>query len=430
MLPTTPKEHSVWLEGTQFPTCSQELPQGSVDVAVIGAGITGLAAARELARRGASVVVLERQSVGWGASSRNGGMVLTGLKLGAAELVEKYGLGRARRLFDASVAAIDCVEQIVREEQLDCCFERCGHLLVAAKPAHMQAIEAEAALLAQEFGHQTTIVEREQLATEIGSPRYYGGLVDPASAAVNPARYVAGLAQAALHAGAQIVEHAPVQRVVRERGDSWLATPQGMVRAKQVFVATGGYCGALTPTLQRKIFPLGSFIIATEPLPPALARELLPQGRMVFDSKHLLFYFRLTPDRRMLFGGRAAFFPESEATVRKSATILRRDMLSVFPQLREARIDYAWGGVLDVSFDLMPHIGQADGMHYAVGYAGHGVAMASYQGTLVARRLAGERLESPFDGLPFPGAPLGLYNGRPWFLPLAAAMYTVRDMVE
>jgi glycine/D-amino acid oxidase-like deaminating enzyme len=200
--------------------------------------------------------------------------------------------------------------------------------------------------------------------------------------------------------------------------------------ARDAFVATSGYTGRATPALQKKIIPIGSYIIATEVLPDALAHELSPHRRMIYDSKNYIYYYRLTPDNRMLFGGRAAFFPESGDTVRRSGEILRRGMIEVYPQLRDTKVEFVWGGTLDFAFDIMPHAGQMDGMYYAVGYAGHGVAMATYQGQLMARKMAGENPENPFDGISFPGAPLGLYNGKPWFLPFAGAYYKILDWVS
>jgi len=425
------KETPLWIEGVTFPTTDPARPlSGRVDVAVIGGGFTGLAAARALVRRGASVAALEARTFGWGASSRNGGMVLTGLKVEAATLIRKYGLVTARELFAASLASIDCVEQIIREERIDCDFARCGHLLLAYKPAHYKAFAHEAELLAREFGHSTRVVSPGELRSEIGSDAYHGGLVDETSAGINPARYAAGLACAAERAGAQMYDRTPVERIEREGKEFRVWTPRGPLRAGAVFVATGGYTGPATPALRRRIIPIGSYIIATEPLHEALAHEVSPRDRMMFDTKNFLYYFRLTPDRRMLFGGRAGFFPETPATVRESAAILRRGMLDVYPQLRDTKVEYAWGGTLDFAFDMMPHAGELDGMYYALGYAGHGVAMATYLGTKIAEQIAGVPNANPFAGLPFPGAPLGLYNGRPWFLPLAGAWYKFLDWVR
>lgn len=429
------QEHNYWLTTAEFPATDSSLPlPETADVAVIGSGFTGLSAARTLAKRGAKVAVLEAETVGWGASSRNGGMVLTGMKLGIPKLISMYGRERTKRMYAASLASIDCVEQIVKEEAIDCVFSRCGHLEVACKQKHFDGYQRQAEIIEVEFNHNLRVVPRSELTQEIGSSIYFGGMVDAISAGCNPARYVAGLARSAIKAGAQILEGAcvlSIERHSREGETGWkLATSRGAVWAHEVFVATSGYTGPATPALQKKIIPIGSFIITTEVLPKALARELSPRNRMIYDSKNYLYYYRLTPDGRMLFGGRAAFFPENDQTVNRSADILRRGMIHVYPQLRDARIEYVWGGTLDFCFDIMPHAGEMDGMYYAVGYAGHGVAMATYQGQKIAELMAGGKPENPFVGIPFPGAPFGLYNGKPWFLPLAGAWYKLLDWVS
>jgi len=428
------QEHNYWLTTTEFPRTEVHPLPDRVEVAVIGAGFTGLSAARTLAQRGAKVALLESETIGWGASSRNGGMVLTGMKLGVNQLISMYGRELTRRMYAASLATIDCVEQIVRDEAIDCDFSRCGHLEVAYKQKHFDDYARQAEVIAREFNHRLRVVQRNELSTEIGSNIYYGGMVDEVSAGLNPARYVAGLGRAAMKAGAEIFERTRVEGLQREsrQGEAgWkIATSRGPLWAREVFVATSGYTGKATPALQKRIIPIGSFIITTQPLSEALARELSPRNRMIYDSKNYLYYYRLTPDRRMLFGGRAAFFPETDRTIRRSAEILRRGMIDVYPQLRDTKIDYVWGGTLDFAFDIMPHAGQIDGMHYAVGYAGHGVAMATYQGQKMAELIAGDKPENPFVGIPFPGAPLGLYNGKPWFLPFAGMWYKFLDWVS
>ena len=428
-------ESNCWLTTVEMPASdgAHPLPE-MVDVAVIGSGFTGLSAARTLAKRGAEVAVLEAETIGWGASSRNGGMVLTGMKLGANKLISMYGRERTRKMYAASLESIDCVEQIVKEEQIDCNFSRSGHLEVACKQNHFDDYERQAEIIEVEFNHKLRVVPRSELSAEIGSSIYYGGMVDEVSAGCNPARYVAGLARSAMKAGAEVFEHARVTSIERDSCNGelgWkIVTSRGPLWAHEVFVGTSGYTGAATPALQKKLIPIGSFIITTEVLPEALAKELSPRNRMIYDSKNYLYYYRLTPDRRMLFGGRAAFFPENEHTVRRSAELLRKGMIEVYPQLRDARVEYVWGGTLDFAFDIMPHAGQIDGMYYAVGYAGHGVAMATYQGQKIAEMMAGDKPENPFVGIPFPGAPLGLYDGKPWFLPLAGAWYKVLDWVS
>lgn len=417
-----------WLESVKMPVpTTREFPQ-RVDVAIIGAGFTGLSAARSLAKNGAAVAVFDSQTVGWGASSRNGGMVLTGLKLPAATLIARYGKELTSRMFAASMESIDFTEQLIRQENISCDFARCGHLEVACKPKHFDDFRRSAQATARDFHHQQRIIPKEALQSEIGSKIYHGGLVDDSSAGLNPARYVAGLASAAERAGAAIFEHAHVDQVQREGASGWkVATQRGTLRAQNVVVATSGYTSRITPALQKKIIPIGSYIIVTEVLPEKLAAELSPRNRMIFDSKNYLYYYRLTPDRRMLFGGRAAFFPETSSTIRRSADILRRGMLTVYPQLRDAKIEYVWGGTLDFAFDIMPHAGQLDGLHYSLGYAGHGVAMSTYLGDKIAQAILTGRNENPFAQIPFPGAPLGMYNGQPWFLPLAGAWYKLLD---
>ena len=428
------RESNYWLTTASIPSgTAGELP-ASADVAVIGAGLTGLSAARTLAKRGAQVAVLEANSIGWGASSRNGGMVLTGMKLDVGTLAKRYGMELTRRMYADSLASIDLVEQIVREENIGCDFSRCGHLEVACKQSHFDSYTRSVEVIAKEFNHELRIIPRSHLPAEIGSAIYFGGMVDETSAGVNPARYVAGLASAALEAGALIYENARVQGITRSlqngAGGFEIKTSRGNVSAREVLVATSGYTSSVTPALQKKIIPIGSFIITTQQLPESLAKELSPRNRMIYDSKHYLYYYRITPDNRVLFGGRAAFFPETKNTVRRSAEILRQGMIKVFPQLRDAKIEHTWGGTLDFCFDTMPHTGQLDGIHYALGYAGHGVAMATYLGARMAEKICGSDDEIPYATIPFPGAPLGLYNGKPWFLPFAGAYYKVLDWIS
>ena len=429
-----PQELNYWLTTVQMPTPpAQPLPE-TADVAVVGAGFTGLSAALALARRGANVVVLDSESIGWGASSRNGGMVLSGLKLGVNKLISLYGRELTRRMYAASLDTIACVERLVRDESIDCNFARTGHLEVACKQSHYDDYAQQVEVIAREFDHHLKIVPRHDLRGEIGSDIYFGGMVDEVSVGLNPARYVAGLGAAAMRVGAQIAEQTTLQAVQRELRNGAagfrVQTSRGTFWARNVLIGTSGYTGAATRKLQMKIIPIGSFIITTETLPETLARELSPRNRQIYDSKNYIYYYRLTPDNRMLFGGRAAFFPETDQTIRKSAELLRRGMIEVFPQLRDTKVEYVWGGTLDFCFDIMPHAGQMEGVYFAVGYAGHGVAMATWQGQKMAEWIAEGKTDNPFTEIKFPGAPLGLYNGKPWFLPFAGAYYKVLDWIS
>jgi len=427
----TIKEKVFWHDTLEIPqdVVLNDLPP-KVDMAVVGAGIPGLAAAYQLAKRDVSVAVLEAQTIGWGASSRNGGMVLTGLKLDAESVEKKYGSHLTRQLFDDSIASIETVEQIVNQEQISCGFMRTGHLLLANKPAHLASLQHEAEWLAKHFSAETRIIPKADLPGEIGSDIYYGGLVDELSAGLNPAQYVMGLAVAAERAGASLCPHARLLQVEKNGEGYKLRTQRGELHASNILVTTGGYTGAATPQLQRRIIPIGSYIIATQPLPPDLSHQLLPHNRMVFDYRHFLNYFRLSTDNRMIFGGRAAFFPETGSTIRRSADILRKEMIHVFPQLKDVEVEYAWGGTLDFSFDQMPHAGQLDGIYYTLGYAGHGVALGTHLGMRMADAiLNGTVSELPYNAYSFPTAPLGLYNGRPWFLPLIGLWHRILDWI-
>jgi glycine/D-amino acid oxidase-like deaminating enzyme len=427
----TLKQEIYWHTTVQMPNDANLTPlPEKVEVAIIGGGYTGLSAARTLAKQGVSVAVLEANTIGWGASSRNGGMVLTGLKLGMKSVMKKYGREIARRLFQCSLEAIDTVEQIVKEENINCGFRRYGHLLTANKPNHFEALKEEVEFMEREFNHRLRLLSRTDQHAEIGANIYYGALLDECSGGLNPAQYVSGLASAAATAGATLHARARVSRLERRGSRFVLETERGSLSAQSVFVATSGYTSSVTSQLQKKIIPIGSFIIATEKFPDELARQLIPNGRMIFDSMHYLNYFRMW-DNRMIFGGRAAFFPESKKTIQRSAEILRREMIQVYPQLKDVNIEYVWGGTLDFAFDMMAHVGEMDGVYYSLGYAGHGVAMASYLGRTVAEAMIkGTIKEHPFASFPFPGAPLGLYDGRPWFLPFAGAWHKLLDWME
>ena len=427
------QEKNFWSTTVDAPAfaVSPALPE-AIDVAVVGAGYCGLSAARTLAKRGVKVAVLETETLGWGASSRNGGMVLTGMKLPVPTLIKRYGSAAVRKMYAASLETIDCVEQIVREENIDCNFSRCGHLEVACKQKHFDGYEESAALVKREFNHELCIVPKSELQKEIGSDIYFGGMVDETSAGLNPAWYVAGLAHAAQRAGACLCDRTRVEKVSAESSNGIrkfrVQTSKGVLTAREVILASGAYTTEATPALCKKIIPIGSYIIATEVLPADLAHELSPRNRMIYDSKHFLYYYRLTPDNRMLFGGRAAFFPETENTVRQSAEILRRGMIDVYPQLRDAKVEFVWGGTLDFTLDVMPHAGKIDGMYFAAGFAGHGVAAATWFGAKLAGLICGEPNDIPFDGIKFPAAPFGLRSGNTWALPLAGAWYRILDL--
>lgn len=425
-----PQERPYWWADAPPPSEGDEphpLPDRA-DVAIIGGGYTGLSAARSLARGGASVAVLEARTLGFGASSRNGGQVLTGLKPGADALLARFGRERARQMFGASLLAIDFLETLVTAERIDCAFSRAGHLDAAFKPAHYERFRREQAVLLREFDHPVRLIPRGEQRQELGTDYYHGLMLDERSACLHPARYLRGLAAAAARAGATLCEGAGVLSVLPAHAGFRLVTSRGSLTARDVLVATNGYTDRAVPAVRRRLVPVGSYIIATRPLPPDQAKALLPRRRVVFDSKRFLYYFRLSDDDRLLFGGRGQFTPATERSTRTSAEVLRRGMVQVFPDLAGVPVEYAWSGNVAFTPDLLPRAGRLNGLHYALGYAGHGVAMATYLGDVMADVLLGRPDRNPFRGLPFPAIPL--YDGRPWFLPLVGAWYKVLDWLR
>lgn len=423
-------ERPYWLdtlsqpERTNLKSEIRSLPS-SVDVTVVGGGYTGLAAALRLAMRGASVLLVERGELGSGASTRSGGQVLTGLKLDTSTLVSRYGERRAAELFDVGGHAIADLEALIAAESIDCDYERAGHLAAAAKPSHFDAMREEQALLARVFHHRVELLSQVDQRRELGTDAYYGLSIDEGSRAINPAKYVAGLVAAARRRGACLASTVDVTAVRRD-GDRWrLTTSAGAVTAGEVLIATNGYTGAATPALRRRLIPIGSYVIVTDPLSDADAAGLLPRRRVAFDTKHFLFYFRLTADNRLLFGGRAEFGEPTPDATRRAAAVLRRGLASLFPDLAGVPVAYGWSGNVAFTRDQMPRAGRLDGLYFAAGYCGHGIAMATHLGDAIACRMAGDATPHPLMTEPPPAIPL--YGGRPWFLPVVGAYYRVMD---
>lgn len=402
-----------------------ELP-ARVDVAIVGSGYTGLNAARVLARAGATVAVIERETIGWGASSRNGGMATPGLKRPIASILRKYGDEKGRAFWRASLDAIELLGEIVKTEGIDCDWRRCGSVYLAYKTSHFDAMRESVAWYREALGHEVRAVAPGDLHEEIGTRVFHGGLVDELSASIQPAKYVYGLAAAVARHGASLHEMTDVERVIRDGEGFRLHTSAGEVRASDVLIATNGYTDRLVPALKPRIFPVGSYIIVTEPLSLGLQKELSPKGRMFYDSKNFLNYFRLTPDGRMLWGGRNDLSTDLDLQV--SASILRAQLVHTFPQLDGVPITHTWTGKLGITFDMMPHIGRVDGIHYALGFGGHGVAVATYLGTEVGKLLTGHVASSPFVEIEHPTA--FFYRNEPWFIPLAARFFRFVDWVS
>lgn len=380
-----------WWEGYEPPECGEDTLPASADVAIVGGGYTGVCCALALREAGIEAVVLEAGRPGEGASTRSGGQVSGGVnvqKKALAAVGESAGQRAERlaaRLRDAA-ASMAYVESLIERYAIECGWRRTGRLTTMWVPAHYQSWQARLDQLNACTGSQARMIPREELAAEIGSSVYHGAALIEHAGHLQPAQLYGGMLRAARDAGARVLGRTPVERIERRAGGYDVHTARGTVRAGQVVIATIGYTGANLGGLKRRIVPVCTHMIATEALPPDLAASLLPTNRAVSESRRVVNHYRLSPDgRRLLFGGRARFVPTDEAT---TARLLYRAMLKRFPQLAGTRITHSWGGNVAMTLDSMPHIGGADGLHYALGCNGSGVAMMSYLGHCVGRKIA------------------------------------------
>ena len=426
------KLESYWLDtAPPFERAAQGDVSGRADVAVVGGGFTGLSAALALARRGADVVVLEADRVVGEASGRNGGQCNCGLAHDYAALAQSLGRPLARAFYLAYSAAVDTVERVIRDAAIDCDFQRRGRLKLAAKPAHYDKLARSCEVLRAEVDPNVELVPRERLRDEVASDIFFGGLLQTTSAQLHVGRFGVGLAHAAAGQGARIYESAPVTALERDSDGSYRVTStRGTVRASQVLIATGSTSHASGPFgwFRRRLAPVGSFIVVTEPLDPALLARLLPKRRSYVTSKNIGNYFRATPDGRLLFGGRARFAMSNPRSDAKSGRILQAALAQVFPELRDTRIDYCWGGLVDITADRLPRAGQHDGLYYSLGYSGHGVQMSVHMGEAMVDVMEGRSEANPWRELDWPAIPA--HFGKPWFLPLVGAYYRVQDILH
>ncbi len=394
----------------------------AADVVVVGGGYTGLACARRLALARSHVVVLEAETLGWGASTRNGGIAHPGYKWGLAELVRRYGPATGRALFEESLDAYRFLVGLVRDEGIDADLRTAGYLELAWSRKDRAAFATEAAALT-EAGVPARVVEGAELRAEVGTGAYEAGLVVEVGAVLHPGKWFAGLAGLADRAGADLHERVRVRSIRRQADGRFVVeTSRGALLAREVVVATNGYTDAVAPAVRRRIVPVGSYIVATEPLPADVATALVPSGRGVFDSRNFLSYWQVSADRRLVFGGRVSFWP---TWVGRTARLLRRRIAEVYPHLGDVRIEYAWGGKVALTLDRMPHVGRFGGIWHAVGYSGTGVVLSTYLGTRLADWLLGGSPPA-IAGLRFPLVPAP-YEGRAWFLPLVGEWFRWQD---
>jgi glycine/D-amino acid oxidase-like deaminating enzyme len=423
------KAEPYWWEAAPLHHGDSTTIPGDADVVVVGGGYAGLSCALELARSGSSVVVLEADRFGSGASTRNGGSITVGINVGKNHLPVATAAAQElrRQIILETAEAYWHFERVVRELGIDCYTGQVGRYVGAHSPGAFDALTRQARDLMEITGVEVEMISRERQREELGTDYYRGGMLVHAGGGVQPAVYHRGLVDACLGRGAVLCGAARVHAIERDGEGFVTATPRGRVRSRHVVLATNAYTAGLSRWHSRRLIPVDSHMIATETIGEDRLRELMPGLRVYGDTKRIPYYFRPSPDRsRLLFGGRASF---ASLGPTESARRLHHFAVGLFPQLAGVRVTHAWRGAVAFTFDYLPHMGVHDGVHYCLGCNGGGVIMMTWLGHQVARQLLGRtNAGSAFSRLPFPSRPF--YTGRPWFLPVAGVYYRMRDRFE
>jgi glycine/D-amino acid oxidase-like deaminating enzyme len=412
-----------WDASPRQPDDLTKLPT-SADVVIIGSGYTGLHAAVQTTRAGLDSVVIDAEAAGFGCSTRNGGQISTSIKPSFSSLTRRYGEARAISILKEGQASLDHVSQFVSTENIDCNFDVVGRFHGAHTARQYDKLARECEHRHSGFETGAFMVPRDTQHNELGTKAYYGGIVYPKHSSIDPGKYHAGLLGVARSAGACIVSQCRVNDLERGAKGFEVSTDKGRIRAGKVIVATNGYTGPLTPWLQRRVIPIGSYVIATEEIPVETMDRLFPTNRILSDTRKLVYYYRPSPDRkRILFGGRVSL---QETDPRKSGPKLLAELVRLFPDLTGTRISHSWAGIVAFTFDTLMHCGEDNGLFYAGGYCGSGVGMAGYLGSKLGKAAAGFDPDmGAFSAIPFRTRPL--YTGNPWFLAPSVAAYRLRD---
>ena len=421
------KADPYWWDQTPRPVMEDCTLPAKTDVLVIGSGYTGLHCALQTARAGRQTLVIDAEAAGWGCSTRNGGQISGEIKPDYEELSQKYGSAGAYALIKEARNALDWLGEFVVEQNIDCEYRQCGRFVAAHSPRQFRKLVTSARQQPPGLEQDLRIVEAADQASEIDSEYYHGGLVIDRHCSLDPAKYHAGLLHLVIQYDAQVIANCQAGGIERTRDGFKVSTSRGTIQTRELVIATNGYTGTVTPWQRRRIIPIGSYMLATEPMDMALANRLMPEQRVFSDTRKIVVYFRRTPDgRRLLFGGRVSVF-ESDPV--KSLPALRQEMLHIFPQLEDIRISHTWMGFVGYTFDYLPHLGVNDGVHYAMGYCGSGICLASYLGNRLGLQLLGDaESHCAFSDPGFQTRPL--YSGKPWFLGASVRYYQMLDRLS
>ena len=414
-----------WWEEAPRPDLPEEPVADNCDVAIVGGGYAGLGAALELVRRGRSVQVFDKGVAGGGASSRSGGITSGNLRISFSKMISTLGLESAKAYYREGIDARADLVRFVSTEKIDCQYQSVGRFTAATRPEHYERQAREADVLNKHFKLDVAVVPKSELHTEIGSDVYHGGILWPDIGGVHPALLHQGMLDTALKAGVTVHALTGVSSIQREGDRFVLATSRGTVSAGNVIVCTNGYADRATPWLQKRIVPVPSLIITTEPISRELMDRLCPKRRMLGDTNRIHHYFRPSPDgTRIIFGGRTAGNLQVDGPVAHEH--LRQKMIRIFPDLEDVALSHVWWGFVAMNLDHLPQLAVKDGVHYATGFCGSGVVWARWFGRKAALKILGDPDgASAFEDQPFSAVPF--YNGNPWFVPAAVAWYKFLD---
>lgn len=423
-LPATTVDKPFWWRAAPRPDLPRQSAPATADIAIVGSGLTGLVAAIHLAQAGRQVAIFDQGAIGSGASSRNAGFIGRTLKYSFGDLQRQHGTQHAMAVYREMQMAFDSVAETVAACDIHCDYQTHGRLVLANTAKQYDEIVDEYRLREQHLGNRFSAIGKSDLRSEIASDRYHGGVVVPDMAALHPGKYHQGLLAKAIALGVGLYPQTPIT-ALKNAGDGWLVSSRdgAATRARSVLLATNGYSGKLLPWLQRRLIPFDAWMIATAELDPALMARLLPQHRTYIDNNMNIDFLRRSPDgKRVLFGGKTG----TKSTLPVMARRLAAELRAILPDLATTDIDDVWTGRCAATFDLLPHLGQIDGLHYAVGYCFAGVPMGTHFGRLIANRLLGHGTQtSVFADKPFPTMPL--YTGNTWFVPAMMRYYDWKD---